>query len=50
LLAWVEPPHWPTNPRWWHHADRVVGYLIALIVVFFAVFSLFFADSVSFCQ
>jgi hypothetical protein len=34
LLKWVDPPRWPTNPRWWHHADRVIGYLLALAVFF----------------
>jgi hypothetical protein len=50
LLRWVDPPHWPTNPRWWHHADRVIGYLLALSVVGWWIFESFFEQFVLICQ
>src|SRR5690606_25548887 len=37
-LAWVQAPEWRSNPRWWHHADRVFGYILVFLVVFWALF------------
>ena len=49
----LTPPAWKGNPRWWHHADRVFSYIIALIAVlayFWPSFMSFFEILTVFCQ